>query len=440
MRAVALTARILAAARDSRSPVARPRADLLPVALVERARARAALGGAHAPRARACASPPGGRARARPPRSRPRRRSPARRRAAQSAKRQRAAAARDVGERVLHARRRRHPRQPQAGRVDQQRAVRRARTARGGWSRAARGRRARAPRACAGAPRRAGGSRACSCRRRTCPTSACVRPGASRARSAAHAPAVAGGEHDRLRARWPRTPRPPRATGSRARSPFVQTIRTSTPPAARERDEALEPAEVEVHVERRRDQAQVDVGGQRLLARVVVGAREQRAPRQHVADRLAVAQRDPVARRRAGRRGRARRPPARPRRARARRCRHRGRRSGRGALRSRARGRARGLRGRRGPAPIRRPTRGWRGSTRCSFAEGIRAAWDGRAASGLRAARRTQEAAAKVRCCREVESTKRHGTGTPAPAVQYGWHEGCVVRTRPCSERIGRSP
>ena len=67
------------------------------------------------------------------------------------------------------------------------------------------------------------------------------------------------------------------------------------PPRAR-RDEALEPAEVEVHVERRRDQAQVHVGGQGLLAGVVVGAREQRAARQDVADRLACAQRDPVAR------------------------------------------------------------------------------------------------------------------------------------------------
>src|SRR6187551_2267539 len=47
--------------------------------------------------------------------------------------------------------------------------------------------------------------------------------------------------------------------------------------------------------------------------------------------------------------------------------------------------------------------------------KGNDAAWTAaRRASELRAARRAQEAAAKVRCCREVESTRANGRGPPA--------------------------
>ena len=121
-----------------------------------------------------------------------------------------------------------------------------------------------------------------------------MRPGRQPRAQRAHAPAVAGGEHDRLRpgrggdVRGLRD----RVAGEVALRAHDQDLDAA---AARERDEALEPAEVEVHVQRGGDEAQVHVGGQRLLARVVVGAREQRAPRQDVADRLASAQRDPVA-------------------------------------------------------------------------------------------------------------------------------------------------
>ena len=95
----------------------------------------------------------------------------------------------DVGERVLDARRRGHPRQPQARRVDHAARRPRARTARGASSRGARARRTRAPPASAGAPRRAGGSRACSCRRRTCRRARACGP-APAAPAARHAPAV----------------------------------------------------------------------------------------------------------------------------------------------------------------------------------------------------------------------------------------------------------
>ena len=242
------------------------------------------------------------RARARPPRSRRRRRNRARRRG----RSRRSGSARPRRSRRRTRPRRLPPRPSAAVAAQACRSAarrRRARTARGGSSRGARARRARVPSACAGAPRRAGGSRACSCRRRTCPTSACLRRGARRARSAlTPQPSLAestivsaagrGGDVRRLG---------DRVAGEVALRAHDQDLDAA---AARERHEALEPAEVEVHVERGGHEAQVDVRGQRLLARAVVGAREEGAPREDVADRLASAQRDPVAGRRQFRRPR----------------------------------------------------------------------------------------------------------------------------------------
>ena len=93
--------------------------------------------------------------------------------------------------------------------------------------------------------------------------------------------------------------RPPR--GSSHRSGLVSTTTGSAPLSQAEREIALEPAQVEVAVERRHEEDDVHVRGDDLLDRLEAGglARERRPPRQHGLEsrgRPAVGgERDPVA-------------------------------------------------------------------------------------------------------------------------------------------------
>ena len=82
--------------------------------------------------------------------------------------------------------------------------------------------------------------------------------------------------------------------GSSTRSAFVSRMHAGTPPSRDERDEALQAAEVQVAVRGRDDEAEVDVRRQDLDARAVGPAQDAEA-REHLADRAARLDADPVA-------------------------------------------------------------------------------------------------------------------------------------------------
>ena len=207
---------------------------------------------------------------ARRARSRRAPRSPARSRAGSRAKRHACGQLADVGERPLDAGLGVPQGQPaDAGRVDQHRAARAARTARGGSSCGGpcrRGGRRRSP--CA--PRRAAGWRWSTCRRPTAEQHERA-PGAARRQHAVDAVAVWTDSGRRARpAASARRARPRRPTSS-TRSVLASTTTGSTPPSQAIAEKRCRRRVLSGPVEAVDDQRQVDVGREHLARDVGAG-------------------------------------------------------------------------------------------------------------------------------------------------------------------------